>query len=173
MTEQQFEPQQTPDFGWQPEPAAAPEVPKPKRILGMPVAGFVVVLVVVLAAVGVGAWLIFKPKPFDLSGSLTLTDDSSVAATIGQDGCHGTGGYSDVAVGAPVTVYNADSKIVGTGMIDYSTALSGTSCWMAFSVRGVPGGEGPYQYEISHRGKLTFTEAEGRGSGVTATLGNN
>jgi hypothetical protein len=152
-------------------PATEPILPKPKRILGMPVVGFVILLAIVLAA-AFGTWMIFKPKPFTLVGSITLTDDRSVSALYNQDGCHGTGGYSDIAEGAPVTVYNADGRIVSTGTISYSTGLSSTSCYLGFTAFDVPGGQGPYQYEVSHRGRLTFTEDQGRDGSVSATLGD-
>lgn len=86
-------------------------------------------------------------------------------------GCSGKGGYDDIAEGAQVVVYAADGKIIGTTRMGTGTILTGDYiCHFEWEVPNIIPGAGPYQYEISHRGKLTITEDEAR-AGLSASIG--
>lgn len=114
--------------------------------------------------------------PFTLSGLLTLTGTSRNIRAIGMSGCEGINGYSDIAEGAPVIVYDADGKIIAAGAISDSTLQRGSTtfeCLFSFIVTDIPGGAGFYQYEISHRGKLTISEDDARGGFASASLGDS
>lgn len=86
--------------------------------------------------------------------------------------CHGRGGYDDLRVGAQVTVYDASGKVVGVGAVDSVSSTADKGCRLDWSVPNVPGGYGPYQYEVTHRGKLTITEADARAGLASASIGD-
>lgn len=142
---------------------------KSKLILGV-LATALVVLVAILV------WQMFGSSSFKMTGSLTLmgNDNYVTAGTnsgIGANSCSGTRGYSDLAEGAGVTIYGADGKIVGVGSVDYSEDMDGF-CILMWTADDVKGGEGPYQYEVSHRGKLTITEDDARAGRAGASIGD-
>lgn len=99
-----------------------------------------------------------------LWGSQHFVDDGS--------SCRGKGGYSDIGEGAAVTVYDASGKIVSAGKITGSTYHAG-ECKFQWSAASIPAGAGPYQFEISHRGKMTITEQDARAGAIHLTLGNS
>ncbi len=93
--------------------------------------------------------------------------------------CYGTGGYSDLGVGAPVTVRNGDGQIIATGSLEEGTSggLEITdrkvpSCTMPLRVDDVPEVDF-YQIEIGNRGALSYskTDLENRGWVVGFSLG--
>ena len=111
------------------------------------------------------------PKALAVEGVIELGLGDFVWDKIGQVGqpgpwCAGEGGYDDIAVGAPVKVTDADGSIVGRGELDvsllagFSEAGTPTSCELKFTVSGVPAGKGFYSVEVSHRGAVTFDEAD-------------
>lgn len=129
--------------------------------------------VVVVAAVIGAIWIASRPGKFEMKGDLTLYGPSIAEidnGTVNPD-CSGTGGYSDIRLGAGVTVYNAKGAIVGTSTLTDSFWFD-DFCFFGFKVVEVPESEGPYQYEISHRGRLTVTEDVAKGDGASATLGD-
>jgi hypothetical protein len=104
----------------------------------------------------------------------TLNDMNNVHCPAGH------GGYADITVSAPVTVYDGSGKVIAT------TPL-GTNCKQGqldgqddnlFVVWTPPIPNVPdvpfYQVEISHRGKLTMSksELESKSWTVTASLGS-
>ncbi|MBN9607841.1 MAG: hypothetical protein J0I11_00805 [Actinobacteria bacterium] len=107
---------------------------------------------------------------FDLSGDLQLWGAQHFA----DDGssCRGKGGYSDIGQGVAVTVYDASGKIVSAGSVTGSTYDAG-ACKFQWSASGVPSGAGPYQVEVSHRGRMTVTEQDARSGAIHLTLGNS
>ncbi len=98
--------------------------------------------------------------------------------TVGQPGplCAGSGGYKDIAIGAPVSVTDAAGTVVALGEISdsipkgFSEAETPTSCELRFSVGKVPAGKGFYGVEVSHRGAVKFDEAS-LAEPVVLTLG--
>lgn len=118
------------------------------------------------------------PSGFTVSGVLTLHQSTSTYSTNAyttlkyplEHTCDGQGGFSDIRPGASVTVYDASGTIVGSGAITDDGSTSSTGCQFPFTVPNVPTGSAFYQYEISHRGKLTFTADEA--SSLAADLNN-
>lgn len=82
--------------------------------------------------------------------------------------CFGSGGYDDISGGAPVAV-RVDGKTVALGRLA-DGKVDGYRCTFAFLIQDVPAGLGFYTIEVSHRGGLTYTEADLR-SPVVVTLG--
>lgn len=116
------------------------------------------------------------PETFDFKGTmvLILAKDRAAVEAAGfksGDGCKGDGGYADLKAGAAVTIYDDAGKVIGSGGLDQGE-IAGKTCSFDFIVPDVPTGGGFYQYEVTHRGKLTATEAEAR-AGVIATLDNS
>lgn len=107
---------------------------------------------------------------FRLSGTLDMDYDPGYYSS--DLSCVGSGGYSDIHEGAPVTVYDNGGQIIALGALGPGrrNSVEGT-CRFKFEVSAVPAGKGFYQYEISHRGKLTVTEDEAAAGGLAATLG--
>lgn len=106
------------------------------------------------------------PETFTFAGELLLTSD---VPTTGRS-CQGRGGYSDIAEGAPVTVYGKSGEIIALGNLSLGESTS-LGCKFQFFVGGVPTGEGFYQYEVSHRGKLSISEADAVAGNASASLG--
>ena len=87
--------------------------------------------------------------------------------------CSGSAGYSDIAIGGGVTVYDGAGIVIGTGAIDSCTDTDGTTgATFTFQVHDVPTGKAFYQYEITHRGKLAISEADALAGSADATLGD-
>jgi hypothetical protein len=110
---------------------------------------------------------------FTLLGSLELTDAVDVDAE--ATACQGDGGYDDIAQGASVTVYDAAGTVVATGSLgEGKRATPGdttTSCVFPVTVLKVPGGSKFYGVEVTHRGKVTVSDADARAGKFAATLG--
>jgi hypothetical protein len=124
-----------------------------------------------------------------VTGTLTLHKNTgtygspgiTVDTTSNGMQCAGTGGFSDIRTGAPVTIYDATGTIVGVGGLAVGTptginSTQGvvsyvTGCDFPFTVAHVPTGSTFYQYEISHRGKLTFQPADAQS--LAADLNSN
>jgi hypothetical protein len=107
------------------------------------------------------------PATFDLRGSMTLVSGGSYNA--GRS-CQGSGGYSDIAGGASVTVYDAQGVVVATGSLGPGASTAG-DCVFPISVPAVPDGSNFYQVEVSHRGKVTYDVARARTGQVHVSLG--
>jgi hypothetical protein len=123
-----------------------------------------------MAATGGGAQTDSRPeaKTFTLVGTFSLNGTSS---TLGGE-CHGSGGYSEIADGASVTVYDAAGKVDAVGMITKPQSLTGMGCAFSIVVSDVPNGEKFYQVEITHRGKVTVTADDAKAGRVSLSLGN-
>jgi len=119
------------------------------------------------------------PKTFTAAGTLTL----QLGAYMNEDdvNCTGLEGYDDIKTFAQVVVYDATGKAVGLSQLGYGklvgpdrdvlgTTVHGDHCTFDFSVPGVPAGAGPYMVEVSHRGKIAFTEASA--GSIALTLGS-
>ncbi|QUQ69815.1 hypothetical protein [Kutzneria sp. CA-103260] len=123
-----------------------------------------------IAATGGGATTSGKAAPttFTLLGTFSLYGTSS---TVGG-ACHGSGGYSDIADGASVTVYDAAGKVDAIGAITRPQSLGMSGCTFSIVVSAVPNDDKFYQVEITHRGKVTVTADDAKAGRVALTLGN-
>jgi hypothetical protein len=102
-------------------------------------------------------------------GDLTLGTSPSIGGTDGN--CYGTGGYSDMAEGADVTVKDGAGKILATGSLGGGTgSISNfaSSCSFEFTVQ-VPDADF-YTVEVSHRGGVNFSHADLESKGWTVSL---
>lgn len=109
------------------------------------------------------------PGTFALHGTMVL-DGGYDGVTSTPGGCAGTGGYSDIADGTAVTVYDSTGAVVASGQLANSTG-GGTSCTFDIVAPKVPGGSRYYQVEVSHRGKITYSARDMRRGNVSVTLG--
>lgn len=109
----------------------------------------------------------------EMRGVLTLTVESSRSIRQADyQQCWGLAGYDDITGGVSVTVYNADGRIVGLGKLEPGKkGGSAYECSFMFTVTDLPAGQGPYQYEVSHRGRLTVAEETIRDGLVRSSLG--
>lgn len=110
------------------------------------------------------------PKPFTLTGAMTLTGDNVPVGDTSED-CTGYSGYEDIAAGASVTVYDSAGKVVATGALGTGKPKS-AACVFPVRVPEVPGGSKFYRVEVSHRGQITVTAAEAKAGEFAASLGN-
>lgn len=111
-----------------------------------------------------------KPSGHTLTGGLTLNDEDTA-----QNICTGTGGYSDIASGASVTVENQSGTIIGTGTLGPGRVGPGfANCVYTFVVPGLPD-ESFYQVEVTHRGFVSYSRADIVANKwiVEMTLGSN
>lgn len=145
---------------WREQEPVAPAATPPKVASRFP--QWAIALAIV-AGVGIliGALLfILRDRTFTMTGLLSLSS-SDARSTGSPDGCAGDGGYDDIRGGALVTVQDSSGKIVGTGALD-SGYDSGIICVFSFRVADVPDDSDFYSVEVSHRGGLTYTNAEAR-----------
>ncbi|MEV6607414.1 hypothetical protein [Kutzneria sp. NPDC051319] len=120
------------------------------------------------AAAGTGGTTSSAAATFTMLGTFKLYGTSTGTSSM----CHGSGGYSDIADGAAVTVYDAAGKVTAVGAITQPSSLGVLGCTFSIVVPNVPNGEKFYQIEISHRGKVTVTADDAKAGRVSLTLGN-
>lgn len=114
-----------------------------------------------------------KPKPFVLSGTVTLVR----GATDARDGVSCAGwagaGFGEVAEGATVTVFSKDGTKVGEGALGLGKAPTGYSvpCRFTFHIPGVPPGVGPYQVRVADRPIVKTSETSARAGEFAASWG--
>jgi hypothetical protein len=113
-----------------------------------------------------------SPKLINVIGSIALTNGMQYRAAADGADCDasGTPGYSDMVAGTQVVVYDAGGKQLAIGTLGPGTTQAG-ACTFPFTIGGVPSGVGPYSVEVSHRGKIAFTEAQA--GDVELTLGDS
>lgn len=99
-----------------------------------------------------------EPTSFRVSGNIRVDGQGGWAR---GDSCYGIDGYDDMAAGAGVTIYDATGKAIAIGNLDEGTTV-GDDCKFHFAVNDVPIQDGSdiYSVEISHRGRIQFTQAE-------------
>lgn len=143
------------------EPVVAEPVAAPKRRWVLPAA---VASVVVVALVIVGVVLATRggSSKYTVTGTLELKADGAV--TVNNNGCEGTGGYSDITSGATVVVADAAGKTLALGDLLVSKLADSSTCIFGFTVDGVPAGKKFYGIEVSHRGFVQFSEAQLKGA---------
>jgi hypothetical protein len=109
-----------------------------------------------------------------ITGTLTLARPGFVwdaAASV----CVGQNGYDDISGGVQVVITNPAGVTVAVGRLGDGATVSGpgalaaSGCAFPFSV-AVPAGLGFYGVEVSHRGRLQYSEADIH-RGLALTLG--
>jgi hypothetical protein len=136
-----------------------------------------------------------KTAGVTVHGDLTVTDygtprslndrRSNVNVRTG-DPCTADGGYSDIAEGAAVTVYDPSGKVIGVGSLDAGTVskdvtTSGSAlttgppyypyeCAWTFTVEDLPA-VNFYGVAVSHRGTINVPKSELDTDGVHLNLG--
>lgn len=123
--------------------------------------------VALAAAIGAVTWLLLQPAAaaggtFVVTGDLTLDSGDRGVQPI-DSGCQGSGGFSDIAQGTAVTVSDSTGATIALGRLDHGRndgSLGRAMCSFTFTVAGVPAGKGFYGVEVSHRGRVQYTEAE-------------
>lgn len=169
-----------------PDPTAHQQYPTPPAPPGSGgISKQAAALIAIVAAVVVGGVtaLVFilaggedeptEPETFILTGTMTLTDSSGILGahfTLGST-CMGDGGYGDIAPGAQVTIYDNTGTMLAIGELGDGSVIRLGECTFTFEVPNVPAGHNLYQIEVSHRGKIAFTEQDGKLGLVSLTLG--
>lgn len=97
---------------------------------------------------------------FTASGDLVVTDSDGLGVDHGGIGsaCSGTNGYSDIAQGAQVVIYDASGKSLAIGALQQGEYYGADGCQFKWSVTGIPSGVGPYSVQVTHRGMVVFTQ---------------
>lgn len=144
------------------------------------VVGHVISLAVVLPLTGCGAAITGNAEAdpaatFTVVCGLTLhhpASDYTPSWTVRSSSnsgssCAGTNGFADIREAADVVVYGSDGHIVGSGQLDPGT-VTGTDCVFLFTVDSVRYTSGPWQYEITHRGKAPDSPPTDGESGLCA-----
>lgn len=124
-----------------------------------------------------------EAETYKLTGRLLLTGgnrDVGFASelpdrlkTEGEE-CDGNGGYSDLSVGADVTVRGSDGDVVGTGEVVSSEAVKQSNasvrqCRFNFVVENLPRSEF-YSVEVAHRGEVTYSFEDLEEAGWKASM---
>lgn len=107
--------------------------------------------------------------PFEIAGTVTLIDGAASSSTPGF-ACEGDRGYNDISPTTAIRVSDESGMPLATGSLAYSV-LEDEFCTFFFTVPDVPRGASRYDVEISHRGSVSYDEAEAA-SGVHLTLGS-
>ncbi|MFJ3793485.1 hypothetical protein [Kitasatospora sp. NPDC090091] len=106
------------------------------------------------------------PETFTLTGSMSLKSGATTGAV-----CVGRGGYSDIAMGASVTVYDEGGRVLATGTLGAGKGKSLDGCDFPVTVPNVPKGPQFYQVEVSHRGKISLPKADAEAGLLAVSLG--
>lgn len=148
----------------------------------------VVVIAVVLLIGGLAVALTRGGGGHTIRGSMDLAD---VQVTRPGEPCTGSGGYSDVAPGAPVIVRNGAGDTIATSELELGRSIGEDGkierdgqnvtqtfgavegCRFTFTIDDVPNSKF-YAVEVSHRGALTYSkkQMEERAWKVSLTLGD-
>lgn len=83
------------------------------------------------------------------------------------------GGYSDIDIGAQVTVRDAGGVIIGTGSLSQGEMDPGNGCHFPFRIIGLPEATF-YSVQVSHRDgpSYSFAEMEAAGWDIALSLGD-
>lgn len=170
----------------QPPPVALPAPPPtPPRRRWPLLAALAAVAVLLVAGGTAGALYLTRSRPsasaptdqtLIVTGDLILTpSDLSGALAIHQgQPCADRGGYADIQGGVSVVVYGPADEAVALGQLSEGFGNVGDfdspTCRFTFAIRDVPAGLKFYSVEVSHRGKLHYSE-EQLGQALHLTLG--
>lgn len=111
---------------------------------------------------------ISAPPLFTIDGTITLVGGSTPSSTPGFE-CEGDHGYDDISSGAAVRVSDKTGTLLAEGSLTGSVH-GGDFCTFYFTAPDVPRGASFYDIAVSHRGSVSYDEAEAD-SGVHLTLG--
>lgn len=111
------------------------------------------------------------PRPLVVTGSVSLSLPDFVWNDKPTAVCAGDGGYDDLKQGARVVVTDNAGATVAIGSIDKTEPVveldddadggyRATSCVLKFTVPEVPAGRGFYGVEVTHRGRVQFSERD-------------
>lgn len=156
-----------PNTAEQPEPAP-PTDRRPRTVR------FYVEVGVIVAAVAgfLIYWFAVRTTTMTVRGTMDIEgrDNFSVSApdAVGNQTCAGSGGYSDLAEGAGVTVTDGSGNTIATGHLEAGIFIRGTdACIFGFQVT-VPDDKDFYGIEVTHRGTVEFSKADMKdGPGLT------
>ena len=110
-------------------------------------------VVVLLLGLGMAGY-VFWPRTFDVTGTLLVKSDDRI-------GCYADPGFKDIYAGAQVVVSGKSGETLAIGRLEVDpTFVSAARCNFVFTVEGVPAGEDFYGIEVSHRGRLQYSEAD-------------
>ncbi|WP_374157906.1 DUF732 domain-containing protein [Mycobacterium sp. G7A2] len=108
-----------------------------------------------------------------ITGSFTLNDEDANAysSAIEVDGssCTGSGGYSDVDSGTPVTVKNGKGETLTTTYLEEGKG-GRYMCTFGFTFE-ITEGQDRYVVSVGRRGELSYSFEELRAGGVALSLG--
>lgn len=127
-------------------------------------AGYVVAAVLILGAIGFGAFLIVRSRSestHGIAGALTVRSLSQ-QGPVGRscDGSLIANGYADMQQGADVVVKNQTGAVIASSHLGLGTFTEGgTACRMPFDVLRVPGATF-YRIEVGNRSGVTESSAE-------------
>lgn len=110
-----------------------------------------------------------------VNGSISLKDDSpnyySPSISVSGSSCSGSGGYSDIDQGTQVIVKNGKGDILTTTVLEQGTGGI-YQCSFPFSF-DIKEGEDRYIVTVSHRGDMSYSFGDLKGSGVALVLGGH
>ena len=108
---------------------------------------------------------------YTTGGSLTLYAASAQDRTLRVgSACEGQNGFEDITQGAPVTLFDQGGTIVAAGALGQGS-VTAEGCAFIFTIPGVPYTANFFQYEITHRGKLTASKQDALDGNLAASLG--
>lgn len=122
-------------------------------------------VVLMLAIIGAGAWLLLANRTIDVAGDVAVADS---ATPYDGSACVTDGGFVDIRRGAQVVIKNSAGAVVATTTLG-SGISKGGACTFAFNVE-VPTGSDFYGVELGRRGTVQFT-ADQLADGVHLTIG--
>jgi hypothetical protein len=139
-----------------------PVAPKrPEWLVALLIVGGVVLIV----AIGIGAWWLTTQRTITVAGDITVTSRADVTST--GTGCFTSGGYADIAAGAQIIIKDAAGKVLATTTL--GPGVGAGICTFPFTA-DVPRGSDFYGVELARRGVVTFS-AEQMAAGVHLSIG--
>lgn len=144
-------------------PPSAPRVHWATLLTGL-VVGAAVALAIVFGVRDVSATIAPKVQVHGYLDLVNSSDGTTNASSVGTN-CFGTGGYSDLAQGADVTISDNVGKTLAVVPLSAGTfrELPGSTtaygCVFSFAAT-VPAGKATYGVAISHRGTVIFSPSQ-------------
>lgn len=99
--------------------------------------------------------------PFVVTVNFQLND-----AGAALNGCQGTGGYSDIGTGTPVTLRNGSGDLLATSSLGSGSNV-GIGCLWETVLRDVPRQEDFYVVEVGSRGEISNSRSELEAANLT------
>ena len=152
-----------PSYQSQPVPPAMPVAPPPPRSRRwlLAIGGAALAVTAVAATV-----IALVPGEEELTVGLALFDPDGVSCASG-----GSGGFSDIGPGMPITVRDQAGKIIGSGALpDHGEAAGGGMGCVWTTTVTVPDDAEQYAVEGGDRGAVTFARQKLEENGWEAAL---